>query len=119
VKRGFLAEKILGGKRFGQRDRIVAVEPAGESEVISLTTETGNYVAWGYASKNCDNELIETAKARRAYFAARRSRVEHLHHIWHKGVNDATYTRGQKRYHEDHLLFMQRRPFWRSARTAL
>jgi DNA polymerase elongation subunit (family B) len=33
--------------------RIVAVEPDGKGEVIGLTTETGNYVAWGYASKNC------------------------------------------------------------------
>jgi hypothetical protein len=113
VKRGFLAEKILGGKRFGQRDRIVAVEPAGESEVISLTTETGNYVAWGYASKNCDNELVETAKARRAYFAARRSRVEHHHWVWGKGENDRTYQRGQERYHEDYLLFIERRRLWR------
>lgn len=34
-------------------DKIVNIEPDGEGEVVSLQTETGNYVAWGYASKNC------------------------------------------------------------------
>lgn len=33
-------------------DRIVGVEPDGEGDVYALTTTTGNYVAWGYASKN-------------------------------------------------------------------
>lgn len=34
-------------------DTVVSIEPDGEGEVISMKTETGNYVAWGYASKNC------------------------------------------------------------------
>lgn len=34
-------------------DEIVAVEHDGYGEVISMTTTTGNYVAWGFASKNC------------------------------------------------------------------
>jgi hypothetical protein len=38
---------------FGTPDRVVAVLPAGEATVVSLQTTTGNYVAWGYASKNC------------------------------------------------------------------
>lgn len=38
---------------FRHPDCVVAVEPDGVGEVVSLQTETGNYVAWGYASKNC------------------------------------------------------------------
>jgi hypothetical protein len=34
-------------------DKIVSIEPDGEGEVVSMQTTTGNYVAWGYASKNC------------------------------------------------------------------
>jgi hypothetical protein len=34
-------------------DRIINVEPDGEGEVVSMQTETGNYIVWGYASKNC------------------------------------------------------------------
>lgn len=39
--------------RFGKGDRILKVEPDGRGHVISMETTTGNYVAWGYASKNC------------------------------------------------------------------
>jgi hypothetical protein len=48
----------------GARDQIISVEPDGEGEVVSMQTETGNYVVWGYASKNCfikefeHNEII-------------------------------------------------------------
>jgi len=38
---------------FRHPDRVVSVRPAGRSEVVSLQTTTGNYVVWGYASKNC------------------------------------------------------------------
>jgi hypothetical protein len=75
--------------------------------------EPGKALHEGYWHCWVDNELIETAKSRRAYFAARRSRVEHLHHIWHKGTDDATYRRGQQRYKADHDLFMSRRSLWR------
>lgn len=34
-------------------DKVIAIEEIGEAEVVSLQTETGNYIAWGYASKNC------------------------------------------------------------------
>jgi predicted phage terminase large subunit-like protein len=40
--------KIASGK-----DRVVAIRPVGRMKVYGLTTETGNYVVWGYASKNC------------------------------------------------------------------
>lgn len=52
VKRERFEKEILLG-RFRIPDRIVSIEPDGEDEVISMTTSTGNYVAWGYASKNC------------------------------------------------------------------
>jgi hypothetical protein len=52
VKRGYLDKHILTA-RFGKADCIVSIEPDGEGEVVSLTTSTGNYVVWGYASKNC------------------------------------------------------------------
>jgi DNA polymerase elongation subunit (family B) len=39
--------------RFAEVDEIVVIEEDGVGEVIGLTTETGNYIAWGYASKNC------------------------------------------------------------------
>jgi len=79
--------------------------------------EPGKALHEGYWHCWVDNELIETAKSRNAYFAARRSCVEHLHHIWRKGTDDATYRRGQERYTVDHRLFQRRRPLWRGRRV--
>lgn len=82
--------------------------------------ESGKALHEGYWHCWVDNELIETAVARRAYAAARKSLVEHLHPIWpdrrtgkRKAEDDSTYRRGQKRYREDNLLFRERRPLWR------
>ena len=46
-------DDALFGQVLTQKDRVVSVEPAGDSEVVSMETTTGNYVAWGYLSKNC------------------------------------------------------------------
>lgn len=37
----------------GGRDKVIKIEPDGYETVYSFTTRTGNYVVWGYASKNC------------------------------------------------------------------
>lgn len=34
-------------------EQVVDITDIGESEVVSMQTETGNYIAWGFASKNC------------------------------------------------------------------
>lgn len=39
--------------RFSTGDKIVEVVPDGSGDVVGLTTTTGNYVVWGFASKNC------------------------------------------------------------------
>lgn len=52
TKSQWLKDRVLGPNFF--RDDIVSVENDGVGEVISLTTSTGNYFAWGYASKNCN-----------------------------------------------------------------
>jgi hypothetical protein len=52
-----LKRLILSG-RFRRPDCVVDVTPERKlDEVFSLTTTTGNYVAWGYASKNCAYEV--------------------------------------------------------------
>jgi hypothetical protein len=54
------------GARYATPDRIIAVEPDGEGDVIGLTTTSGNYVAWGYASKNCSKAINGLAAYRAA-----------------------------------------------------
>lgn len=53
-------QAILGG-RFRVADKIVSIEPDGEGDVYALTTTTGNYVCWGYASKNSAYDRMEMA----------------------------------------------------------
>lgn len=54
------------GGRISSPDKIVSIEPAGEGDVRGMTTTSGNYVAWGYASKNCR----KITNGARAYAAA-------------------------------------------------
>ena len=67
-----IQERILGAN-WRTKDKIIAVEPDGEGEVISMTTTTGNYVAWGYASKNCDPPYPGTLAYEQVY-----SGINHL-----------------------------------------
>lgn len=45
-------KKLLSGM-FGEQDRVASIESMGPGEVISMETGTGNYTAWGFASRNC------------------------------------------------------------------
>src|SRR5581483_3442950 len=46
-------DSLLLTSNFGHQDRVIAIEEEGPGEVVSMQTETGNYVVWGFASKNC------------------------------------------------------------------
>ncbi|AVJ48599.1 portal protein [Mycobacterium phage Pier] len=46
-------DAALLSKNFGDPERVVSVESLGPGEVVSMQTTTGNYTAWGVASKNC------------------------------------------------------------------
>lgn len=53
VKRSWWERSIVG-RQFNRRaDAVVSVKPDGFGEVVSMQTETGNYICWGYASRNC------------------------------------------------------------------
>lgn len=66
VKWRLIAERVLNAN-WRVPDEIVAVEDDGDDEVISMTTSTGNYIAWGYASKNCDPPYPDTEGYSRNY----------------------------------------------------
>lgn len=44
-----------GTRNFGKanRDKLVSIKEVGEKEVFNIQTETGNYICYGYATKNC------------------------------------------------------------------
>ena len=51
----------LGGKSETVVDRVLSFEALGEQDVYNIQTETGNYIAGGYASKNCQMLLSPIA----------------------------------------------------------
>lgn len=51
-----IVDQVLGG-RWQNPDKIVSIENDGVDTVFGLTTTTGNYIVWGYASKNCNGKL--------------------------------------------------------------
>lgn len=74
--------------------------------------ECGKILHEGYTHSWADVELVETAKRRGAFAFARDAVVEHLHPLWGKAVDDATYRLGQKEYRADTRLYHERRPLW-------
>jgi hypothetical protein len=57
-RKGKIVDSLLKA-HFGRLDRVEKIEKDGDDEpVISMKTSTGNYVAWGYASKNCEQETV-------------------------------------------------------------
>ena len=62
AKKKRIKRRIMARSSFCSTDRIKAVVPDGEGEVIGLTTTSGNYIAWGYASKNCRPNLERTIR---------------------------------------------------------
>lgn len=61
-----------------------------------------------YDHQWCDNEFIETAKARGQFAFCRRAVVEHLHPHWGKSKMDATYEKAVANSRKDRELFAQR-----------
>ena len=66
VKNGELLHHLMSSGFT--RDDVMSIEPEpGEHEVAWLETTTGNYVAWGYASKNSTIKVELPPKQRRIY----------------------------------------------------
>lgn len=98
---GYADEAILGA-RFKTPDRIVAIEPVGAQEVGCITTTTGNFVAYGYLSHNCEAYMLpgiecytgvaQNLRARKGYalFATTPDRpwVGELHERGHGALPD-------------------------------
>lgn len=71
-----------------------------------------------YPHQFCDNELVETAKARGAFAFARNSVVTHLHPHWNKGEQDEVYAIGDQALEPSRRVYHQRQKLWRGKRLA-
>lgn len=59
-----IIDNALTGNFIQGRERVVSIESDGEDTVYSLTTTTGNYVVWGFASSNCAAQLQQRPSPR-------------------------------------------------------
>lgn len=66
----------------------------------------------GYPHEFCDDELVQTARKRRAYAHAPESIVEHLHPNWNKAPMDPLYAAEPRRMVEGRKVFRGRRRLW-------
>jgi hypothetical protein len=62
----------------------------------------------GYRHWFVDDEIVTAAKQRGVWAMSLASKVEHLHPLFGKAENDATYELGQSAAKEDHKLFRGR-----------
>lgn len=74
--------------------------------------QPGRVLHEGYWHEFCDNELVDTAKARGLYAHAPDAVVEHLHPLWGKAASDAMYDRALLRMGQGHGLWKKRRALW-------
>lgn len=75
----------------------------------------GQVLCEQYPHDYCDDEFIQTAKARGVYAHAFGSHVEHMHWLWGKGdpAKDDTYRLGESTSPQGGRIFAHRRRLWR------
>lgn len=108
---------VVGTNDLGNK-HVLAGHHATHSLVARWYTELGSVdgpglLHEGYDHNFVDNELVETAQARKAWAFAAGSVVEHLHPSWGKAEWDDVYERGRSGWNADRRLFRQRCPKWR------
>lgn len=101
-------QKRMFCARFGQSDKIVSINEDGFGVVHCITTETGNFVANGYLSHNCDNDFMEVSKRLGKVHYNSLCIIEHQHWAWGYGEMDDLYTKNETYIKDDHDLFQKR-----------
>lgn len=93
--------------RFGVPDKIVKIEPHKKQQVYCLTTNTGNFIADGVLSHNCDNEFTDvTYRDNKAVYIDRVI----IKHGWHDITGDDRLAkRNQTFYETDRLIYEKRK----------
>lgn len=69
-----------------------------------------------YPHQFCDDEMIQTAMARRAFTFAPRSIVEHLHPHWNKAPDDEVYRLADPMLQQGRVVYNRRRHLFRNKR---
>lgn len=84
----------------------------GYIEQCGTIDTPGQLLHEGYVHEFCDDELVQTARFRRAYAHAHKAHVEHLHPHWGKGEMDASYAAQTARMDASRAHFQARQRMW-------
>lgn len=110
---------VVGTNDLGNR-RVLRGEHSTHSLVMrdyvqrhGTIDEPNKMLHEGYVHEYVDDELVETAKSRRAYAHADDAHVEHLHPLFGKAAYDESYEAMQMRMTRSRTYFMERRKLWR------
>lgn len=83
------------------------------ADEFGLIDQPGAVLCEAYVHEFCDDELVETAKARGAWAFAEAAKVEHLHPNWGKGDRgDRLYAQQRNRMRVGRPIYMMRRRQW-------
>jgi len=82
------------------------------AETFGTIDEPGKILHEGYPHEYVDDELVGTAKHRKAWAFAFDSRVEHLHPAWGKAPVDAMYGQQRRRMAQGRPIFEARKHLW-------
>lgn len=74
--------------------------------------EKGKILHEGYLHEYVDDEFIETAKSRNAFYMAMKSKVEHFHPAWGKAKSDPSYAAVSERLYQGYRHYKRRRHLW-------
>lgn len=126
---GWLSEAI---RHLSDTVKVVGTNDLGNPRVIAgnhsthtlitreyIETESGvidrpdTVLCESYPHEYCDDELIQTAIARGRFAHAHDSVVEHLHPIFGKAEDDATYRLGRARTRIGKRIFLRRKRLWK------
>jgi len=81
-------------------------------ERFGTIDQPGQVMHEGYVHEYADDELVGTAKRRRAWAFAGDSHVEHLHPSWGKAPTDDLYDAQAQRMRTSRRHYVQRRRLW-------
>jgi hypothetical protein len=82
------------------------------NERSGVLDEPNKVLHEGYPHEYCDDEFIQTAKARGCFAMALDSHVEHMHWAWKKGQIDPVYRAAMAKTSIGAALFKERRRMW-------
>lgn len=109
---------VIGTNDLGS-PRVINGEHATHSLIVreyvdkyGTIDEPGKVMHEGYPHEWVDDELVETAKARKAWAFAADSHVEHLHPSWGKAPVDALYLQQAARMRRGRSIYQTRRYLW-------